>query len=87
MATSIGSNHSRELIVMGMMGALLFFWIFTITGLASLLSYKEIKKSMPWLGQLIDSNARIRAIVQNSLPSIAMMTLNAFLPFVLEGMC
>lgn len=87
MNTSIGSSRSRELIVMGMMGALLFFWIFPITGLASLLSYKEIKKSMPWLGQLIDSNERIRAIVQNSLPSVAMITLNALLPFMLEGRC
>jgi hypothetical protein len=87
MTTSIGSSRSRELIVMGMMGALLFFWIFPITGLASLLSYKEIKKTMPWLGQLIDSNERIRAIVQNSLPSVAMITLNALLPFLLEGMC
>jgi len=72
---------------MGMMGMLLFFWIFPITGLASLLSYKEIKKSMPWLGRLIDSNERIRAVVQNSLPSIAMITLNALLPFMLEGRC
>ena len=87
MATSIGSGRSRELVVMGMMGALLFFWIFPITGLASLLSYKEIKKTMPWLGRLIDSNDRIRAIVQNSLPSVAMITLNALLPFMLEGKC
>ena len=85
MAISIGSSRSRELIVMGMMGALLFFWIFPITGLASLLSYKEIKKSMPWLGRLIDSNERIRAVVQNSLPSVAMISLNALLPFMLEG--
>ena len=72
---------------MGMMGALLFFWIFPITGLASLLSYKEIKKTMPWLGRIIDSNDRIRVVVQNSLPSVAMITLNAFLPFMLEGKC
>lgn len=72
---------------MGMMGVLLFFWIFPITGLASLLSYKEIKKSMPWLGRLIDSNERIRAVVQNSLPSVAMISLNALLPFMLEGRC
>ena len=64
---------------------LLFFWIFPITALASLLSYKEIKKVMPWLGRIIDSNDKIRAIVQNSLPSVAMITLNALLPFILEG--
>jgi hypothetical protein len=67
------------------MGLLLFFWVFPITALASLLSYKEIKKVMPWLGHLIDSNDKIRAIVQNSLPSVAMITLNALLPFILEG--
>lgn len=63
----------------------MFFWIFPITGLASLLSYKEIKKVMPWLGTIIDSNDKIRAVVQNSLPSVAMITLNALLPFILEG--
>lgn len=66
-------------------GLLMFFWIFPITALASLLSYKEIKKVMPWLGIIIDSNVKIRAIVQNSLPSVAMITLNALLPFILEG--
>ena len=75
----------RELLVIGAVGLLMFFWIFPITALASLLSYKEIKKAMPWLGQIIDSNDEIRVIVQNSLPSIAMITLNALLPFILEG--
>ncbi|KAG6885015.1 hypothetical protein C0993_006540 [Termitomyces sp. T159_Od127] len=54
--------------------------------LASLLSYEEIKKTMPWLGKLIDQNAQIRAIVQNSLPSVAVITLNACLPFLLEAL-
>jgi calcium permeable stress-gated cation channel len=67
------------------MGLLLFFWFFPITALASLLSYKEIKKTMPRLGELIDSNDQVRAIVQNSLPSVAMITLNTLLPFILEG--
>lgn len=67
------------------MALLLFFWLFPITLLASLLSYKEIKKVMPWLGELIDRNDKIRAIVQNSLPSVAMITLNALAPFILEG--
>ena len=40
---------------------------------------------MHWLGRIIDSNDKIRAIVQNSLPSVAMITLNALLPFILEG--
>jgi hypothetical protein len=85
MSYSAGSTRVRELIVLGCMGLLLFFWLFPITFLASLLSYKEIKKAMPWLGELIDKNDKIRAIVQNSLPSVAMISLNALAPFILEG--
>jgi hypothetical protein len=85
MAPSNGAIRTRNVIVLVSMGLLLFFWFFPITALASLLSYKEIKKAMPWLGKLIDSNVQVRALVQNSLPSLAMITLNALLPFILEG--
>jgi hypothetical protein len=85
MAPSHADIQFRDVFVLATMALLLFFWFFPITALASLLSYKEIKKAMPWLGRLIDSNDQIRAIVQNSLPSMAMITLNAFLPFMLEG--
>lgn len=85
MAPSTATIRTRDVFVLGAMGLLLFFWIFPVTALASLLSYKEIKKAMPWLGKLIDHNDKIRAIVQNSLPSMAMITLNAMLPFILEG--
>lgn len=85
MTASVGTSRCRELIVLGLLCLLFSFWIFPITALASLLSYREIKKVMPWLGQLIDSNDKVRAIVQNSLPSVAMISLNALLPFILEG--
>jgi len=86
MTSSDQSIQLRDVLVLATMGLLLFFWFFPITALAGLLSYKEIKKTMPWLGRLIDSNDQVRAIVQNSLPSAAMITLNAVLPFILEGM-
>ncbi|KAG6811557.1 hypothetical protein H0H92_006861 [Tricholoma furcatifolium] len=86
MTPSTANIQTRDAIVVGMMGLLLFFWFFPISALASLLSYKEITKTMPWLGKLIDQNEQIRAIVQNSLPSVAVITLNACLPFLLEGM-
>ncbi|OCH84025.1 DUF221-domain-containing protein [Obba rivulosa] len=76
----------REWIVFGVMGLLLFFWLIPITALASLLSYKEIKKTMPWLSELIDKNQQIRAIVQNSLPSVVIVMLNALLLLLLEGL-
>ncbi|KAH9899740.1 hypothetical protein C8Q73DRAFT_639178 [Cubamyces lactineus] len=76
----------REWLAMGSMVVLQFFWFIPITALASLLSYSEIKKTMPWLAQMIESNERLAAIVQNSLPSVAMITLNATLPFLLEAL-
>lgn len=86
MSHSRASLRARELLVLGVMSLLLFFWVFPITALASLLSYKEIKKVAPWLGRLIDSSDQVKAIVQNSLPSVAMSSLNALLPFMLECM-
>ncbi|KAF8901139.1 hypothetical protein CPB84DRAFT_1708514 [Gymnopilus junonius] len=86
MTPSQSAIRFRDVFVLATMALLFFFWFFPITALASLLSYKEIKKVMPWLGRLIDKNDQIRAIVQNSLPSVAMITLNAFLPFILEGL-
>ncbi|CAK5262174.1 unnamed protein product [Mycena citricolor] len=78
--------QTRDVFVLGMIVLLFFSWIFPITALASLLSYTEIKKTMPWLGRLIDSNDKVRAIVQNSLPSVGVISLNAFLPFLLEAL-
>lgn len=85
MTPSTATIRTRDIFILATMALLLFTWVFPITALASLLSYKEIKKAMPWLGKLIDSNDKVRAIVQNSLPSVAMITLNALLPFILEG--
>jgi hypothetical protein len=63
MAPSTGSIRLRDVFVLLTMGLLLFFWFFPITALASLLSYKEIKKAMPWLGRLIDSNDQVGCVV------------------------
>ncbi|KAJ1305006.1 hypothetical protein OPQ81_000049 [Rhizoctonia solani] len=76
----------REAIVLGFMGLLLSFWSVPVAGLASLLSYKEIKKVMPWLAKLIDMDPRIQALVQNSLPSFSVTALNSLLPFLLEAL-
>ncbi|KAH8109916.1 DUF221-domain-containing protein [Phellopilus nigrolimitatus] len=86
MAHSRTATRTKELIVLGLMTLIFFFWVFPITALASLLSYEEIKKTMPWLGRLIDSNEQIRAVVQNVLPSVAMISVNALLPFLFEAL-
>lgn len=85
MAPSPSSIRTRQVLVFAAMGALFSFWLFPIAALAGLLSYEEIKKVLPWLGRLIDKNSKIQAIIQNSLPSVAVISLNALLPFILEG--
>ncbi|KAG8994392.1 hypothetical protein FRB94_009930 [Tulasnella sp. JGI-2019a] len=87
MAHSPRHLRVREIIVMGIMILLLLFWIVPISALATLLSYKEIKKALPWLGRIIDMNETVRALVQTSLPSLAVVSLNAALPFLLEWLC
>ena len=47
-------------------------------------SPEEIRKTIPWLAHLMDRNEQIGALVQ-TLSSLAMVTLNATLPFLLEG--
>ena len=75
----------REWLVMGCMVVLQFFWFIPITALASLLSPEEIRKTMPWLADLMDRNEHLGALVQ-TLSSLGMVTLNATLPFLLEGL-
>ncbi|KAI0689783.1 hypothetical protein BC835DRAFT_1367443 [Cytidiella melzeri] len=88
--SNMGISHKgfliRELVVLVAMVALFTFWFIPVTALAGLLSFKEIKKTWPALARLIDANPHIGALVQNFLPSVAIITLNACLPFLLEAL-
>lgn len=85
MGMTTSQERARELSVMAAMVAMFLFWVFPISFLAGLLSYKEIQKVAPWLSRFIDQSDTLRAMVQNSLPSVAMITLNGLLPFIFEG--
>ncbi len=54
-----------------------------VSSLAGLLSYEEIKKIVPWLARLTEASPRLAALVQNSLPSFAIIIFNGLLPFLL----
>ena len=77
MTLSPRTRQIRKLTVFAFMVLLFLFWIIPITTISAFLSYDEIKKTLPWLAKLIDRNEKIRAIVQNTLPSMAMVMLNA----------
>ncbi|KAG9089987.1 hypothetical protein FS749_000909 [Ceratobasidium sp. UAMH 11750] len=76
----------RECVVLAFMAALLGFWSVPMASLTTLLSYKEMKKILPWLAALVDKDARIQAVVQNSLPSLSVTALHSLLPFLLEAL-
>ncbi|KAG8904236.1 hypothetical protein FRB99_002056 [Tulasnella sp. 403] len=77
----------REIVVVGFTALLILLWIPPVSTLSALLSYEEIKKAAPWLGKIVDYNDTVRALVQSSLPSLAVIALNGCLPFLLEGLC
>jgi hypothetical protein len=78
---------ARQALVNGLMALLLLFWIVPASLLASLLSYEELKKATPWLVRWIDKAPSIRALVQNTLPSTALILFNGLLPMLLESEC
>ncbi|KAG8943918.1 hypothetical protein FRC04_002406 [Tulasnella sp. 424] len=87
MTHSPGELKFREFFVMGLMALLLLFWLVPVSALSALLSYEEIKRVAPWLAELIDKNEVVRSLVQTFLPSLAVISLNATLPFLLEAFC
>ena len=58
-----------------------------MTTIATFLNYREIKRILPWLARWIDRSPRLQAISQNSLPSVAIITFNGLLPFLLGCEC
>ncbi|KAJ7889888.1 hypothetical protein B0H14DRAFT_2691190 [Mycena olivaceomarginata] len=47
MTPSALAIQTRDIFALGMIALLFLFWLFPITALAGLLSYDEIKKTMP----------------------------------------
>ncbi|KAJ7719605.1 hypothetical protein B0H14DRAFT_2642927 [Mycena olivaceomarginata] len=56
MTPSALAIQTRDIFVLGIIALLFWFWLFPIKTLAGPLSYDEIKKTVPWLGRLIDSD-------------------------------
>lgn len=94
------SIQARQILVLGATITLLLSWAIPVSTLARLLNYEAIKEAAPWLARILDkrcnlltdlrtsltcySSPRIRVLVQNSLPSLALIGFNALLPFALD---
>ena len=58
-----------------------------VAAVATLLSFSEIERLFPWLAHLIEASPTIGALVQTTLPSLAIIIFNAALPYVFEWLC
>ena len=85
MTLSPSGQRFRDIAVTSFIILMLLFWVIPISGLSVLLTYEELKRVLPWLGRLIDKSDALRVFVQNTLPSVALITLNGLLPFIFEG--
>ncbi|CDW97173.1 hypothetical protein [Sporisorium scitamineum] len=81
---SNNDRRVRQVLVSIFMVAVLVFYIPPLVFLASFISPGAIKKYAPWLDRLLDTDQRLRALVQNNLPSLVVIGFNALLPLVLE---
>ncbi|TIC63896.1 DUF221-domain-containing protein [Wallemia mellicola] len=86
-ALSTKALLSKKLFVYGTVTTLLLTWAVPVTALYTLLSYSEISKYLPSLAKLLEKHPSLRALVQTSLPPLALVLFNATLPVFLHFLC
>ncbi|KAL8280604.1 hypothetical protein RQP46_006927 [Phenoliferia psychrophenolica] len=86
LSLSASSVFVRQLLVVLTLLVLLSVWSIPVLYLAKLLSWDTIEESAPKLAKWIAKTPRLQAFVQTSLPSLAMVAFNNFLPFFLEAL-
>lgn len=86
-ALSTRASISKRLFVYGTVTTLLLTWAVPVTVLYTLLQYSEISKYLPSLARLLEEYPSLRALVQTSLPPLALVLFNATLPLFLHLLC
>ncbi|KAG9300270.1 hypothetical protein G9A89_011343 [Geosiphon pyriformis] len=74
----------RDVIVNGLLIILVFFWSGPISFFASLLNLDTLAKVFPWLADLAEKSEILKALIQGSLPTLAVSVFNALLPVILD---
>ncbi|TIB61736.1 hypothetical protein E3P78_02670 [Wallemia ichthyophaga] len=86
-ALSTRAIISKRLFVYSTVITLLLTWAIPVTVLYTLLQYSEISKHLPALARLLEKYPSLRALVQTSLPPLALVLFNATLPLFLHFLC
>jgi hypothetical protein len=75
----------RNAIALLSIAALYGFWATPVTFLANWMSYDTLVSLLsPKLIQWIEKSPTIKALIQNSLPTLAIIIFNALLPLLLD---
>ncbi|GAA5824868.1 hypothetical protein JCM11251_005374 [Rhodosporidiobolus azoricus] len=83
---SASSVFVRKILVLITLLVLLSVWSIPVAALASLLSWDTINDIAPRFANLLSRSPRLRGFVQTSLPSLAMVAFNNFVPIFLEAL-
>ncbi|GAA5968552.1 hypothetical protein JCM11641_007678 [Rhodosporidiobolus odoratus] len=83
---SSSSVFVRQIIVILTLLVLLSVWSVPVAALATLLSWDTIKDASPGLAKLLGKSPRLRGFITTSLPSLALVAFNNFLPMFLEAL-
>jgi hypothetical protein len=62
----------------------IFSWTVPSSAVATLLSLNSLKKIFPWLERLAESNEILKSFIQGTLPTLAVVALNAVIPMVMQ---
>ncbi|KAG0149197.1 hypothetical protein CROQUDRAFT_654026 [Cronartium quercuum f. sp. fusiforme G11] len=85
---STKSRRIRITLVWISMALLYGFWAPPVSFLANLMSYEVLVSWLsPVLVELIERSSIIKALIQNSLPTLAIIGFNAILPSLLDWLC
>ena len=85
LSLSPSSAFIRKVLVLFTLLVLLSVWSVPVAYLSRLLSWDSIEEAAPRLAEWIGRSPRARGFVQTTLPSLALVGFNNFLPFFLEG--
>ncbi|GJN93152.1 hypothetical protein Rhopal_006199-T1 [Rhodotorula paludigena] len=83
---SASSVFARQILVVITLLVLLSVWAVPVAALTQLLSWETIREVAPRFAQLLSKSPRLLGFVQTTLPSLAMVAFNNFLPMFLEAL-
>ncbi|WFD22451.1 hypothetical protein MEQU1_001122 [Malassezia equina] len=82
--TNVWDRRVRQGVMTMLIGLLLTLTLSIDFVLATLVNVNEIREYLPWLGDMLNEHAWLRTFVQNSLPTLLLILINALIPVAMR---